>query len=173
MIDLPENEILENEKPKWLTRVIDVATKNNNQTSLNDFNTKVEKNTATNNANTTGENDQKENSSATNDDDMVNYKVGRLVMSILREFQVANLLDRFEKVLVQNINHPDIPPDVLPSSTKPDIKVTEHTFRKHIPENSEKHIPDKSDKNGNRICRNEHSFNYFLFIIIVYLIRVR
>ena len=160
MIDLPENEILENEKPKWLTRVIDVATKTSNQTLLNDPNTKVEKNAATNSANTAGENGQKENSSATNDDEMVNYKVGRLVMSILREFQVANLLDRFEKVLVQNINNPDTPPAVLPLSSTQDSKVTEHTFRKRIPENSEKDIPDKGDKNGNRICRNEHSFNY-------------
>ena len=108
MIDLPENEIREKHKPLGLVGFVNVLKAQNNQTvheNKNKFPVKkavydTVSNTTTSNV-TKEKNDEVQDN---NEEDLVNYKVGRLVMSILKEFKVSTLLERFEKVLVENAN---------------------------------------------------------------------
>ena len=69
-------------------------------------------------------------------EDVVNYKVGRLVMSILKEFKVGNILERFEKVLVENVKTPDSKIDKeLSPSTVPSVRASHYKRRKYSPKN--------------------------------------
>ena len=101
MIDIPESDIRQKHDPIGLVRFVNVL---KNKSAKNST-----ENEARYGSKTIVDKDTKGTASnkveALNDDeDLVNYKVGRLVMSILKEFQVSTLLEKFEKVLVQNAN---------------------------------------------------------------------
>ena len=108
MIDLPENEIREKHKPIGLVGFVNVLKTQSNQTVLENKNKFPAKKLAHDkdmNVTTTYIKEDKNYEIQNNDEeDLVNYKVGRLVMSILKEFKVSTLLQRFEKVLVENAN---------------------------------------------------------------------
>ena len=108
MIDLPENDIRDRHKPSWLVRTVNIVNEKSNETLINNTDKHRVKKAITKSANITSNIDKNENESVHSNDDLVNYKVGRLVMSILREFKVSNLLQRFEKVLVQNAKLSDL-----------------------------------------------------------------
>ena len=101
MIDIPENDIRQRMDPIGLVRFVNVL-KGKKVTNSTDVESKygskklIDKNSK--DSNNTKEDDNKD------DEDLVNYKVGRLVMSILKEFQVSALLEKFEKVLVENVD---------------------------------------------------------------------
>ena len=101
MIDIPENDIRQRMDPIGLVRFVNVL-KGKQFRNSTDIESKygskklIDKNS--NYSNDTKEEDNKD------DEDLVNYKVGRLVMSILKEFQVSALLEKFEKVLVENVD---------------------------------------------------------------------
>ena len=101
MIDIPENDIRQRMDPIGLVRFVNVlkGKKVRNSTDIESkYGSKklIDKNS--NDSNDIKEEDNKD------DEDLVNYKVGRLVMSILKEFQVSALLKKFEKVLVENVD---------------------------------------------------------------------
>ena len=108
MIDLPENEIREKHKPLGLVGFVNVLKAQNNQTVPGNKNTfpvkKVVYDNGLNNTASSVTKDKIDEVEDNNEEDLVNYKVGRLVMSILKEFKVSTLLERFEKVLVENAN---------------------------------------------------------------------
>lgn len=101
MIDVPESDIRQKPAPIGLVRFVNVLRGKkirNTTNSESRYGSKkvVDKNT---------KNTDDTNVEAVDDDEeIVNYKVGRLVMSILKEFQVSTLLEKFEKVLVENVN---------------------------------------------------------------------
>ena len=108
MIDHPENEISEKLQPTGLLRIFNALTAQNNQTvPENEVEFRVNKVVHDKDLNTTTSDIiERKNDEVldNNEEDLVNYKVGRLVMSILKEFKVSTLLQKFEKVLVENAN---------------------------------------------------------------------
>ena len=107
MIDLPENEIREKHKAIGLVGLVNVLKGQNNQTfpeNKGDFEVRKAIHGGTNITKTNVKEEKNDNFLNSNEDDSVNYKVGRLVMSILKEFKVATILQKFEKVLVENAN---------------------------------------------------------------------
>ena len=130
MIDLPENEVRERHKPMDLFRFVNALKEQNNQTNNanSSKNRKVEGKSTNATSNVEGE----ENESTNEDnEELVNYKVGRLVMSILKEFKVSNILERFENVLVENVKISDpTVKDIPPVNTKTSLKHKRKTSKK-------------------------------------------
>ena len=101
MLDIPESDIRQKHDPIGLVRFVNVL-KNKSVKNATVNEARYGSKTIVDKDTTNTDNNKVE---ALNDDeDLVNYKVGRLVMSILKEFQVSTLLEKFEKVLVQNAN---------------------------------------------------------------------
>ena len=130
MIDLPENEVQGRMKSIRLVRFINVAKNQVNQTITENENKKSAKNVVSNRVNNTSNVEENQIKDIPNSDDLVNYKVGRLVMSILREFKVSNLLERFEKVLVQNAKISGLEMDEIQSpATESPTSLSNHKIR--------------------------------------------
>ena len=130
MIDLPENEVQGRMKSIRLVRFINVAKNQVNQTITENENKKSAKNVVSNRVNNTSNVEENQIKDIPNSDDLVNYKVGRLVMSILREFKVSNLLERFEKVLVQNAKISGLEMDEIQSpTTESSTSLSNHKIR--------------------------------------------
>ena len=88
--------------------------------------------------------------SSSEEEDVVNYKVGRLVMSILREFKVSNILERFEKVLIQNtdkVRKPDLPSESFVSEPSAAESASKFTFNLST-ENNSSNDGDENDQSN-------------------------
>ena len=144
MIDLPENEVRDRHKSIGLVRFVNIAKEKSNQTLINNTDMHGVKKAITKSANITSNVEKHENQSVHSNDDLVNYKVGRLVMSILREFKVSNLLERFEKVLVQNAKISDLEVEDTHSPTPENsIALSNHKIK-----SSQKDNPDYANQQG-------------------------
>ena len=147
MLDLPENEIRESHKINGLIGFVNLLKDQNNQTLS--FSNHAQKQKIGGEPNMIGsafkynkienDEDQNEKEEKTEEEEseaVVNYKVGRLVMSILKEFKVGNILERFEKVLVENVKTPDSKIDKeLSPSTVPSVTASHYKRRKYSPKN--------------------------------------
>ena len=147
MLDLPENEIRESHKINGLIGFVNLLKDQNNQTLS--FSSHAQKQKIGGEPNVIGsdfkykrirnkedQNEEEEKMEEEESEDVVNYKVGRLVMSILKEFKVGNILERFEKVLVENVKTPDSKIDKeLSPSTVPSITASHYKRRKYSPKN--------------------------------------
>ena len=147
MLDLPENEIRESHKINGLIGFVNLLKDQNNQTLS--FSSHAQKQKIGGEPNVIGsdfkykrirnkedQNEEEEKMEEEESEDVVNYKVGRLVMSILKEFKVGNILERFEKVLVENVKTPDSKIDKAPSpSNVPSVTSSHYKRRKYSPKN--------------------------------------
>ena len=147
MLDLPENEIRESHKINGLIGFVNLLKDQNNQTLL--FSNYDKKQKIDGDPNVIGsafqykkiekqedQNEEQDKMEEEESEDVVNYKVGRLVMSILKEFKVGNILERFEKVLVENVKTPDSKIDKeLSPSTVPSVTASHYKRRKYSPKN--------------------------------------
>ena len=147
MLDLPENEIRGSHKINGLIGFVNLLKDQNNQTLS--FTNHAQKQKIGGEPNVIGgafqyqkiknkedQNEEEEKMEEEESEDVVNYKVGRLVMSILKEFKVGNILERFEKVLVQNVKTLDSKMDKeLSPSTVPSVTASHYKRRKYSPKN--------------------------------------
>ena len=101
MIDIPENDIRQRMDPIGLVRFVNVLKGKKVRNSTDTESKYGSKKLIDRNSNDSKDTKEEDNK---DDEDLVNYKVGRLVMSILKEFQVSALLEKFEKVLVENVD---------------------------------------------------------------------
>ena len=147
MLDLPENEIRGSHKINGLIGFVNLLKDQNNQTLS--FSNHAQKQKIDVDPNVIGsafkykktenkedQNEEEEKTEEEESEDVVNYKVGRLVMSILKEFKVGNILERFEKVLVENVKTPDSKIDKeLSPITVPSVTASHYKRRKYSPKN--------------------------------------
>ena len=166
MLDTPESDIRQKHDPIGLVNFVNVL-KNKSVKNSNDNEARYGSKTIV---------DKDTKSTAKNkiealddEEDLVNYKVGRLVMSILKEFQVSTLLEKFEKVLVQNANIIEDLPSTKNTSKIEKIKDTKDisttsknkkTHSKNIKSNYANHR-GTIFKTSSRSCLHIYSFNIF------------
>jgi len=157
MLDIPESDIRQKHDPIGLVRFVNVL-KNKSVKNSTESEARYGSKTIVKNDSKSTDNNGVE---ALNDDeDLVNYKVGRLVMSILKEFQVSTLLEKFEKVLVQNANIMEDLPTAKNTSKIEKIKDTDDASK--ISKNKKTHIKNIKSNYANHRGRilNDSNCNY-------------